>query len=184
MFRSLRKGTATRAKFRARELHAQVLLLQRLDRIPVELEFLGDILDGGLATAPPHVLGKALGIEGVVRQKVEPIALHVAATLAQRATHLDRQKNTCVTTREFANVPRVSAVPARLESTTAPKNVFFERRTGVMTRAFESPKTPRSVGCGRKAGNAYASHSRRCLFAELATQTRCPIQAACEIPER
>ena len=37
-----------------------------------------------------------------------------------------------------------------------------------MTQAFGSPKTPRTVGCGRKPGNAYASHSRRCRFDKFA----------------
>jgi len=60
----LRNSTATRTKFRAGELRAHVLLLQRIDRIPVEVESLGNILDGGLATAPPHFAGNALGIEG------------------------------------------------------------------------------------------------------------------------
>ncbi len=63
MVSSRRKSTATRAKFRAGELRAHVPLLQRIDRIPVEVEPLGNILDGGLATAPPHLAGKALGIE-------------------------------------------------------------------------------------------------------------------------
>ena len=39
-----------------------------------------------------------------------------------------------------------------------------------MTRAFGSPKTPRTVGCGRKPGNAYASHSRR--FASLESPSK------------
>lgn len=60
----LRISTATRTKFGAGELRAHVLLLQRLDRIPVEVESLGNILDGGLATTPPHLAGNALAIEG------------------------------------------------------------------------------------------------------------------------
>ena len=141
MLSSRRRSTATRAKFRAGELRARVLLLQRPDRIPVEVEFPGNIHDGGLATAPPYVVRKALGMEGVVRQEVEPLALHVAATLAQHAPHLDCRKDTCVATRKIANAPRAPAVPARRESTTASENAFFERRTRVMTRAFGSPET-------------------------------------------
>ena len=52
MLSSRRKNTATRAKFGAGETRAQVRLLPRLDRIPVEFEFPGNILDGALATAP------------------------------------------------------------------------------------------------------------------------------------
>jgi predicted dehydrogenase len=47
-----------------------------------------------------------------------------------------------------------------------------------MTRAFGSPKTPRTVGCGRKPGNAYASHSRRFRFAGVAIQTSCAISSS------
>ena len=42
-----------------------------------------------------------------------------------------------------------------------PHVVFFERRRSVITRAFGSPKIPRTVGCARKPANEYVSHSRR-----------------------
>src|ERR1039457_5807317 len=67
---------------RAGELGLHVLLLQRLDRIPVELQLLGNVLDRRLPTALAHVMGKALRIERVVRQEIEPLALHLAATAA------------------------------------------------------------------------------------------------------
>ena len=72
MASSRRRRTAPGSKFRAGELRTQVLLLQRLDRIPVELEFLGDILDVGLATASPRVAGKAFAVEGADRQEAGP----------------------------------------------------------------------------------------------------------------
>ncbi len=89
MLSSRRRSTATGPKFRVGELGARVLLLQRLDRFPVEVEFPGHFLDGGLATVPPHVVRKALGMEGVVRHEVEQLALDVAATLVQHAPQLD-----------------------------------------------------------------------------------------------
>lgn len=153
------------------QLRPHVLLLQSLDRLPVKPEFLGNVLDGGLTTAPPNVVGKPLGIEGIVRQEVEPLALHVPATLAQHPTHLDVQKDARVVTRQIANAPCASVVPARVHSTTATADRFFERRLRVMTRAFGSPNTPRTAGSGRNPGNAYSSQSRRRRFAELAIQT-------------
>lgn len=54
MLSSRRKSTATRGKFRTGELRAQALHLQRIARIPVEVEFPGHIRDGGLRTAPLH----------------------------------------------------------------------------------------------------------------------------------
>ena len=52
---------AGRARFH--QLGAHVLLLQRLDRVPVQLEFQGDVLDRCLPAALAHIEGKAFGIE-------------------------------------------------------------------------------------------------------------------------
>jgi hypothetical protein len=57
---------------------------------------------------------------------------------------------------------------------------FFERRTRLMTRAFGSPSTPRTVLCGRNPGKAYASHSRRCRFVELAIRKSSQFRATQE----
>ena len=162
------------------QLRPHVLLLQRLDRVPVEVELLGNVLDRGLTAAPAHVVGKALGIERVVGQEVQPLALHVPATLAPHAPHLELQVDARVATRQIANAPRASVVPARVRSTAAAAERFFERRTRVMTRAFGSPNTPRTVGCGRNPGKAYASHSRRCRFAELAIRKSSQFRATPE----
>ena len=53
---------------------------------------------------------------------------------------------------------------------------FFERRLSVITRAFGSPKMPRTVGSGRKPGKQYASPSR------LRRKDRRAIQIAWQIP--
>jgi len=44
-----------------------------------------------------------------------------------------------------------------------------------MTRAFGSPKTPHTVGSGRKPGKQYASHSRRLRFPRPAIHLGCQI---------
>ncbi len=156
---------------RAGELRLHVLLLQCLDRIPVQVQFLGNVLDRRLPAAPAHVMGKALGIEGIVGQNLQPLAFHFAASSALHAPHLDLQEDTHVPTREIANASRTSVVPPGMNSTAAAADRFFERRTRVMTRAFGSPNTPHTVCCGRNPGNVYASHRRRCRFAELAIHT-------------
>jgi len=43
----------------------------------------------------------------------------------------------------------------------------------VITRAFGSPKMPRTVGAGRKPGKQYASHSRRVRWDRRAMHTAC-----------
>jgi hypothetical protein len=52
------------------ELGLHVLLLQRLDRAPVELEFFGDIADRCLPAAATHIESKASGEMHIVRQKI------------------------------------------------------------------------------------------------------------------
>ena len=104
---------------RARQLSPHVLHLQRLDRVPIQRQFLRHVLDRRLPAAPADKIGKALGVERIVR----------------------------------------------LDAAAAPARRFFERRLSVITRAFGSPKMPRTVGCGRKPGNEYPSHSRRLRFA-------------------
>src|SRR5450756_1646870 len=127
---------------RAGELRAHVMHLQRLHRIPVEIQLLRNVLDRCLPAATADVIGKALGIERVVRHEVEALALHVPATLAPHAAYLDLQVDAHVAAGQIANTPRASVVPTRVDSIAAAANAFFERRTRVMTRAFGSPKTP------------------------------------------
>jgi hypothetical protein len=157
----------------ALELHAHVLLVQLLDRMPVQVEFLGYILNAGLPAAPPHKVGKALRVERVVGQKVELLALHFAATPAQHAAHLELQVHPRVPAGQIANAPGLAIVPTRVRATAAAAQSFFERRMSVSTRALGSPKTPRTLAWGRKPGNAYASHSRRCRLRKVAIETSC-----------
>ncbi len=162
------------------KLRRHVLLLQRLDRIPVELQFLGNILDRPRAAAPPHVMGKALGIERIVGEERELLALHFAAALALYAPYLELEVNARVAAGEIPRAARAPVVPTPVHPCAAAAGRFFERRTRVMTRAFGSPNTPRTVLCGRNPGKAYASHSRRCRFAELAIGRSSQFRAALE----
>src|SRR5262245_23980952 len=53
-----------------------------------------------------------------------------------------------------------------------------------MTRAIGSPKTPHTVGSGRKPGKQYASHSRRLRFDRPAIQLGCQIADPAVIQNR
>src|SRR6516164_2725025 len=121
-------------------------------------------------------MGKTLGIEGVVGQKVEPLALHLPATAARDPPHLQFKENPRVATRQVAHPAHLAVVPAHLDMTATAARGFFERRWSVITRAFGSPKMPRTVGSGRKPGKQYASHSR------LRRRHRRAIQIAWQIP--
>ncbi len=111
------------------------------------------------------------------------LAFHAGAISALQAPYLDLQVDARVATRQIAYLPHAPLVPARLRSATAAADCFFERRSRVMTRAFGSPKMPRTVCCGRTPGNVYASHSRRCRLLEFAIPRSCQNSAPKETPE-
>jgi len=67
---------------------------------------------------------------------------------------LDLQENPRVAARQIANQPGTPVVPSRMNPPAVPADRFFARRASVMMRTFGSPKTPRTVGRGRKPGNA------------------------------
>jgi len=134
------------------------------------IQLLGQILDRGRAATPSHVVGKALGIKGIAGQEVEPLALHGAAALALNPPNLEFQVHASVAAGQIARSPSPPVVPPGLHAPAAAAGRFFERRTRVMTQAFGSPKTPRTVGCGRKPGKAYAPVSRRIRFAAMAIE--------------
>ena len=113
----------------ALDLGAHVLHLQRLDRVPVELQLLGDIADRGLPAAAADIERKALGEVRIVRQKIQPLALHAAAIAARHAPHLELQNDAKAGARQVANPPHPPVVPALLDPPAAAANRFFERRS-------------------------------------------------------
>jgi hypothetical protein len=88
------------------------------------------------------------------------LSFHLATAPAQNPSNLELQIDPCVAAAQIANAPRRAIVPARVRSTTFLADRFFERRTSVTTRAFESPKMPRTTSSGRKPVNRYASRRR------------------------
>jgi hypothetical protein len=100
-------------------------------------------------------------------QKVEPLALHLATVTAVEAPHLQFQKNPRVAARQIAHRRTLRSYQPIWTRPQQPQVRFFERRLSLITRAFGSPKTPHTVGSGRKPGKQYASHSRRGRFAAL-----------------
>lgn len=165
------------------QLRLHVLFFQRLDRVPIQVEFPGEILDRRRTTTQAHVMGKALGVERVVGQELESLAFHLAATSALHTLDLDFEVDTRIAAGKIAHLARPPVVPAHVRSATTAAACFFERRTRVMTRAFGSPKTPRTVGCERYPGKAYASHSRRIRFVEVTMKTCSQFRPFSEMPK-
>jgi hypothetical protein len=130
------------------------------------------------------LVAKALGIEWIVRQEVEPLPLHLATTAAINPPYLQFQKYPRVAARKIAHAPDLAVVPAHLDATTTAARRFFERRLSVITRAFGSPKIPRTVGSGRKPGTEYVSQSRRRRSDARAIRNSCQISQPekCRVP--
>ena len=152
--------------------------------VPVQLQFRCHILDRRRPAAPANIIGKALGVERIVRQKVEQLALHLAAVTAVEAPHLQFQKNPRVAARQIAHAPYLAIVPAHLGATATATSRFFERRLRRIIRTFGSPNTPCTVCSGRNPGKLYASHSRRRRFAAFVIHLGCQIEAFAEIQNR
>src|SRR5580700_2091782 len=135
-----------------------------------------------VAPAPPaDKISKALGVERIVRQKVEPFPLHLATAVARDPPHLKFQKYPRVAARKIAHPPYRAVVPPHLDATATATSRFFERRLSVITRAFGSPKIPRTVCSGRKPGNEYVSQSHRFRFAAPAIHLRCQFPSSAEM---
>jgi hypothetical protein len=93
-----------------------------------------------------HIVCKPLGVERIVRQKIEPFLLHLATTAALDPPHLHFQKYPRVAAGKIAHAPDLA--PTHLNLTATTTSCFFERRLSVMMRALGSPKIPRTVCSG------------------------------------
>lgn len=160
---------------RASQLRSHVLLLQFLDRMPVERELLGHVLDRRAAAAPADVIGESLRVKRVVGEPVQPLALHSAARPAIDAPDGKLEVHPRVARRQIANPARMPVVPAVVRASTHSAPCFFERRTSVTMRAFGSPKMPRTLARGRNPGKAYASTRRRARLRDLAIAQACQV---------
>ena len=134
----------------ALDLRAHVLHLQRLDRVPIELQLLGNVTDRGLPAAATNIECKAFCEVRVVRQQVLPLALHSAANAARHTPYLELQNDAIPGTWKIANSAHPLVVPARLLLPAEVADRFFERRASVTIRTSRSPNTPWTVARARK----------------------------------
>ena len=87
-FRSWRPGSS--------ELLLHVLLLERLDRVPVQMQLLSNILDRRGSASTTDVEAKALGVERIVCEEVQLLLLHLAAAHTIDAADFEIQKRSGV----------------------------------------------------------------------------------------
>jgi hypothetical protein len=135
------------------ELFLHVLLVEFLDRMPVQVQFLGDRPDGALAAAPPDVEGEPLGVERVIRQPLQPLALHAATPGAVDPSYREVEVDPPVATGDVADAARPLIVEGARTAPAHPAVRFFRRRRRVMTTAQGSPKRPRTSAIGTNPGN-------------------------------
>jgi len=150
----------------ALEPRTHVLFVELLDRVPVKAQLLGNILDRRQAGASPHVIRKAFGIERIVGQERQSLALHrstLTTLTATNPTNLDIEQNTKRSARQIPHLPPRSVVEAAMHRPARSTVCFFARRARVTTRICGSPNRPRAMAPARKPGNECASASRRRL---------------------
>ena len=107
------------------ELLPHVLLVQLLDGVPVEVQFLGHRLDGALPAAPPDEEGEPLGVERVVGQPVQPFALHAATPAAADPADREVEVDPPVATGEVADAAGPLVVEGATGSCRRRRSAFF-----------------------------------------------------------
>src|SRR6516164_6968152 len=135
----------------------------------------------GLPATAADIERKAFGEVRIVRQKVQPFALHGAAVAARDAPHFEFHNNPKSCARQVANLPHPPVVPAVLDPSATTASRFFERRSRRTIRTFGSPNTPRTVALARKPANEYPSDRRRCRFPDSAIPQRAKIEQASKL---
>src|SRR4030095_2242706 len=143
------------------QLFPHVLLLQFLDRVPVQPQFPGHRLNLGSPTAPAHVPGKAFGVQGIVGQPPQLLLFHLATALAAHPPDLHLQVDPSVPTGEVPYPAHLVIVERAVNAPTGATDGFFPRRWSRRIRTPGSPKTPRTVALGRKPWKRYVSARRR-----------------------
>jgi hypothetical protein len=85
---------------------------------------------GALRQRRADVKGKSLGVERVVRQELQTLALHLGALTARDPPHLELQEDTRAAGRKISNAANLAIVPTGMFSSARPTGRFFERVLG------------------------------------------------------
>ena len=134
------------------EFLPHVLFFQSVDRLAVQMQLLGDILDRGGTATLANVKGKPLGVERIVGQEGKLLLLHLAAPPAQNTPDLQFEVDACVAAGEVSDQPELAVVEGQVCRTASSADCFFCRRVNRMTRALGSPKIPDTLCSGVNGG--------------------------------
>ena len=127
------------------EFLPHILFFENVDRLVVQMQFLGDILDRGGAATLAHVIGKSLGVKRIVGQEGKFLLLHLAAPSTRNTPDLQFEVDPRVATGEVSNQAELAVVEGPVCRTATSADCFFCRRVKRMTRALGSPKIPDTV---------------------------------------
>lgn len=117
--------------------------------------------NGRSPAAPPDKERKPLRVQRAVGQPCELLLFHTPTGLAEHPADGHLQVDAGVATRQVPNPADLVGVEHPGHSAAGAARRFFPRRWSRRTRAFASPKTPRTVARWRNPGKRYASASRR-----------------------
>src|SRR4051794_5341803 len=87
------------------ELLPHVLLVQLLDGVPLQVQLLGDGLYGALPAPPADVEGESLGVQRIVRQPVQALALHATTLGAVDPANRELEVDPPVAARDVPDAP-------------------------------------------------------------------------------
>ncbi len=124
------------------ELLPHILFFQNVDRLVVQMQLLGNILDRGSTATLAYVIGKSLGVEWIVGQEGKLLLFHLATPSAQNTPDFQFEVNPRVATGEVADQAKLAVVEGPVCRTATSTDCFFCRRVNRMTRALGSPKIP------------------------------------------
>ncbi len=134
------------------EFFPHVRFFQCLDRLAVQMQLPGDILDRGGTATFANVKGKPLGVERIAAQEGKLLLLHLAAPSAQNTPDLQFEVDARVAAGEVADQAELAVVEGPVCRTATSAHCFFCRRVNRMTRALGSPKIPDTLCSGVNGG--------------------------------
>src|SRR5665213_2430584 len=91
----------------------------------------------GIDTIIP--LGKTLGVMRVVGEERESLAFHLATTAARDPPHFEFEIDARIPAGQITCSTNGAVIPAVMHCPARAADIFFERRTSLITRALRSP---------------------------------------------
>ena len=137
---------------RTAEFLLHVLFFQSVDRLAVQMQLPGDILDRGGTATLANVKGKPLGVERIVGQEGKLLLFHLAAPSTQNTPDLQFEVDTRVAAAEVPDQAELAVVEDPVYCPAISADCFFCRRVNRMTRALGSPKMPDTLCSGVNGG--------------------------------